>query len=131
VTDLAPILQGFFTDRLARQKNASPNTVAAYRDTYRILLSFAREQTKTEPSREDVPSFVELRWRPGDHQAALTVSVWRSAPTGWVTRSSVSRRDRRCMWPLTRRNCLPASTIPAAHQRSAIVPSRQRLTFEL
>ncbi len=80
---------------------------------------------------EDVPSSVELRWRPGDHQAASTCSVWLVAPTGWVTRSSVSRRDRRCMWPLTRRNCLPASTIPAAHQRSAIVASRQRLTFEL
>ncbi len=26
--------------------------------------------------------------------------------------------------------CLPASTIPAAHQRSAMVPSRQFLTFE-
>ena len=30
---------------------------------------------------------------------------------------------------MTRRNCLPASTIPAAHQRSAICPSRQRLTL--
>jgi hypothetical protein len=78
---------------------------------------------------EDVPSSVELRWRPGDHQAAVTGSVWRAAPTGWVTRSSVSRSDRRCMCPLTRRNCLPASTIPAAHQRSAIVPSRQFLTL--
>ncbi|HVL83760.1 MAG TPA: hypothetical protein VM367_05610 [Pseudonocardia sp.] len=25
--------------------------------------------------REDVPSSVELRWRPGDHQAAAAVSV--------------------------------------------------------
>src|SRR6187549_3311006 len=33
------------------------------------------------------------------------------------------------MCPLTRRNCLPASTIPAAHQRSAICPSRQFLTL--
>ena len=30
---------------------------------------------------------------------------------------------------MTRRNCLPASTIPAAHQRSAICPSRHRLTL--
>ena len=45
VTDLAPILQGFFTDRLARQKKASPHTVAAYRDTCRLLLAFAQEQT--------------------------------------------------------------------------------------
>jgi site-specific recombinase XerD len=50
VTDLAPILQGFFIDRLARQKNASPHTVAAYRDTCRLLLTFAREQTGKAPN---------------------------------------------------------------------------------
>jgi integrase/recombinase XerD len=50
VSDLAPILQGFFTDRLARQKNASPHTVAAYRDTCRLLLAFARERTGKKPS---------------------------------------------------------------------------------
>ena len=50
MTDLAPILQGFFTDRLARQKKASPHTVAAYRDTCRLLLSFARERTGKAPS---------------------------------------------------------------------------------
>jgi integrase/recombinase XerD len=51
MTDLAPILQGFFTDRLARQKKASPNTVAAYRDTCRLLLSFAQANTGKAPSR--------------------------------------------------------------------------------
>ena len=51
MTDLAPILQGFFTDRLARQKKASPNTVAAYRDTCRLLLSFAQANTRKAPSR--------------------------------------------------------------------------------
>jgi integrase/recombinase XerD len=51
MTDLAPILQGFFTDRLARQKKASPNTVAAYRDTCRLLLSFAQATTGKAPSR--------------------------------------------------------------------------------
>jgi site-specific recombinase XerD len=50
VTDLAPILQGFFTDRLARQKKASPNTVAAYRDTCRLLLAFASNKTGKPPS---------------------------------------------------------------------------------
>ena len=50
MTDLAPILQGFFTDRLARQKKASPNTVAAYRDMCRLLLFFTRERTGKAPS---------------------------------------------------------------------------------
>ena len=51
MTDLAPVLQGFFTDRLARQKKASPNTVAAYRDTCRLLLAFAQDKTGKPPSR--------------------------------------------------------------------------------
>ncbi|MBV8293705.1 MAG: integrase, partial [Mycobacterium sp.] len=38
---LAPILQGFFTDKLIRQRRSGPNTVAAYRDTWRLLLQFA------------------------------------------------------------------------------------------
>jgi integrase/recombinase XerD len=50
VPDLAPVLQGFFTDRLARQKKASVNTVAAYRDTCRLLLAFAQATTGKPPS---------------------------------------------------------------------------------
>ena len=37
MTSLAPTMQSFFTIRLAAQQNASPNTVAAYRDTFRLL----------------------------------------------------------------------------------------------
>ena len=33
MTALAPTLQAFFTDRLIRQRRASPHTIAAYRDT--------------------------------------------------------------------------------------------------
>ena len=51
MSDLAPLLQGFFTDRLARQKKASPNTVAAYRDTCKLLLVFAQARTRKAPSR--------------------------------------------------------------------------------
>ena len=31
MTALAPTLQSFFTDRLTRQRQASPHTIAAYR----------------------------------------------------------------------------------------------------
>ena len=37
MTALAPTLQAFFTDRLARQRHVSPHTIAAYRDTWRLL----------------------------------------------------------------------------------------------
>ncbi len=49
MTALAPALQAFFTERLIAQRNASPQTIAAYRDTFRLLLAFAREQTGKQP----------------------------------------------------------------------------------
>jgi len=44
MTPLAPLLEAFFTDRLRRQQSASPNTVVAYRDAFRLLLHFAQDQ---------------------------------------------------------------------------------------
>jgi integrase/recombinase XerD len=48
---LAPLLQTYFTERLARQRDASPHTIASYRDSFRLLLTFLHEQTDTPPSR--------------------------------------------------------------------------------
>jgi len=48
-TPLAPLLQAFFTDRLARQRDASPHTIAAYRDSFRLLLGFVHQRTGTPP----------------------------------------------------------------------------------
>jgi site-specific recombinase XerD len=53
MTLIAPTLQAFFSDRLARQLQASPRTVASYRDTLRLLLGFAQQQTKKAPSALD------------------------------------------------------------------------------
>ncbi len=51
MTPLPPLLQGFFTERLARQRDASPHTIAAYRDSFRLLLAFLHEQTRKPPSK--------------------------------------------------------------------------------
>jgi integrase/recombinase XerD len=53
VTALAPDLEAFFTERLARQRRASGHTVAAYRDTWRLLLAFAARRAGKQPSRLD------------------------------------------------------------------------------
>ena len=56
------LLQGFFTDRLLRQRQASPHTIASYRDTFRLLLRFAADQLRKAPSvlkTEDIePAFI-------------------------------------------------------------------------
>ena len=51
---LAPTMQAFFTDRLIRERNASPNTIAAYRDTMRLLLTFASQRLNVEPSELEI-----------------------------------------------------------------------------
>ncbi len=51
---LAPTLQAFFTDRLIGQRQASPHTIAAYRDTLRLLLAFTSQRVGTQPSRLDI-----------------------------------------------------------------------------
>ena len=50
MTALAPTLEAFFTGRLIGEKGVSPHTIAAYRDTFRLLLCFANERTAKQPS---------------------------------------------------------------------------------
>jgi hypothetical protein len=54
MTALAPTLQAFFTTRLISQRGASPNTIAGYRDTWRLLLCFTAAQTGKNPSKLDI-----------------------------------------------------------------------------
>jgi integrase/recombinase XerD len=47
-------MQAFFTERLIAQRRASPHTIAAYRDTWRLLLGFAAQRIRTSPCRLDI-----------------------------------------------------------------------------
>jgi site-specific recombinase XerD len=49
-TDFPALLESFFTQRLITQRRASPHTVAAYRDTFRLLVQFAQRQLGRLPS---------------------------------------------------------------------------------
>lgn len=52
------LLQRFFPDRLLQQRQASPHTIAGYRDTFRLVLRFAAERVGRAPSAltlEDFP----------------------------------------------------------------------------
>jgi integrase/recombinase XerD len=54
VTAIAATMQAFFTERLIAQRRASPHTIAAYRDTLRLLLGFTAARTRTPPCRLDI-----------------------------------------------------------------------------
>lgn len=51
MNDLAPVLQRFFTDKLMLQRQASPHTIIAYRDTFKLLLGFVQQSTGRHPAR--------------------------------------------------------------------------------
>lgn len=50
LTLVGPLLQLFFTDYLTGQRRLSPQTVASYRDTFRLLLQFVHRTTGIEPA---------------------------------------------------------------------------------
>lgn len=49
-TLVGPLLQRFFTDYLTGQRRLSPQTIASYRDTFRLLLQFVHRVTGIEPA---------------------------------------------------------------------------------
>ena len=53
MTPVAPTLQAFFTERLVKQRDVSPRTIASYRDTLRLLLCFVEASTGRAPSQLD------------------------------------------------------------------------------
>jgi hypothetical protein len=83
MSTLAPVLQTFFTDRLISQRRASLHTIAAYRDTFRLLLTFAATRTGKQPNTVSFPSnrggFFNDGW-----------VCWSQARVGCATVSSVS-----------------------------------------
>ncbi|WP_125612049.1 tyrosine-type recombinase/integrase [Specibacter cremeus] len=53
MTLIAPTFQAFFTSYLMGQKAASPHTITAYRDTWRLLLTYLSEQHHIKPNTLD------------------------------------------------------------------------------
>jgi site-specific recombinase XerD len=55
ISTLPTLVQAFFMDRLMQQRQASPHTVASYRDTFRLLLQYAQQRLGKAPSNLTVP----------------------------------------------------------------------------
>jgi site-specific recombinase XerC len=53
MSPIAPTLESFFAERLAKQRRVSPRTIASYRDSLKLLLAFAWQQTGKSPSALD------------------------------------------------------------------------------
>ena len=102
MTPLAPALEAFFTDRLLRQQRVSPNTIASYRDTFRLLLGFVHQTTRTPPARLELAQLDAPTRSKGSRLLARrqvigdpTSDGSRSAPTSHLRSEirSISRRS--------------------------------------
>ena len=109
---LAPALEAFFTERLIGQRHASPNTVAAYRDSWRLLLHFVHEKSGKAPYQLDladlddrtIGSFLEhLETVRGN--AAKTRRIIISKPTSIPSRTCPSA-SRKLRWATACAPCI-------------------------
>jgi integrase/recombinase XerD len=57
VSPFPALLESFFMDRLMRQRQASPHTIASYRDTFRLLIQYAQQRLRKAPSQLTLPDF--------------------------------------------------------------------------
>jgi site-specific recombinase XerD len=115
VSRLAPILQGFFTNRLSHQRQASPHTIAAYRDSIRLLVAYAANATGKQPVDLDVT----------DLDAALIVAFLTHLET--ARGNSVTTRNARlaAIRSLFRHAALQAPEDAAVIQRVLAIPSKR------
>ena len=152
MTALATTLQAFFTDRLTRQRQVAANTIAAYRDTLRLLLVFAADKMGKEPSKLDIDDLdapligaflddLERRRRNGartrNARLAAIRSLFRYAALRHPDRAALIERvlaippkrfDRRLVTFLTEPEI---SALLAAPDRSTWTGRRDRALFSL
>ena len=83
MTAIAPTIQAFFTDYLAAQRQLSPNTVRAYRDTWKLLLTYISDNTSTPVCR--------IRIEQVDHDQVTGFLAWLETSRG----NSISTRNAR------------------------------------
>ena len=103
MTLIAPTLQAFFTDRLITERNASPETIASYRDTMRLLLAYAPTATGKQPFQLDFEDLdAPLIGAFLTHLKTTAATASAPATTAWP-RSTRSTATPRCAIPSTRR----------------------------
>jgi hypothetical protein len=123
VTALAPTLQLFFTERLVRQRQASPQTVTSYRNTFRLLLRFLQQHTGKAagtPPAAATPGWPRCARCSATPRCAIP-STPSSSSRSWLSRKNASTAHRSRSSPLPKpTRCLLPPT-PAAGKDAATV----------
>jgi site-specific recombinase XerD len=97
---IAPLVQSFFTDHLVRQRRASPQTVASYRDTFRLLIPHLSQTTGRKPSDlslDDLQAKAIMRFLDGIEQDRGNSVQTRNARLVTVLFAHVGELPSRCV----------------------------------
>ena len=113
MTALAPAVESFFTSYLIAQRGASPHTIASYRDTFRLLFAWIREQSGTRPS--------DLGFADVD---AATVSGFLAMLEDERHNTSRTRSQRLAAIHSLFRHAFAVSTLTDAHRQGLDVDAR-------
>jgi len=105
--DFPTVVQRFFCDYLMNQRNASPRTIAAYRDTFRLLLRELQIQRGKSASELEFP----------DLDAPAVLAFLRSSREIAAIASALATRD-------SRRFVRLRITLPPRKPRSLLAPDR-------
>ena len=91
------LLQAYFTEYLMQERNASPHTIANYRDTFRMVIAFAQERWNKPPTKLAIAD-LDAPFVAGflDHLERIVASVHAAAMCVWrqSIRSSITWRSR-------------------------------------
>jgi Site-specific recombinase XerD len=84
-TDFAIHLTGFLSEYLTRQKNASKNTIASYRDTFKLLIRYCQQKRKINVEKLDLSMLTHelikdfLEWLEKDKKCSIATRNQRLA----------------------------------------------------
>ena len=115
MSPLAPVLQGFFTDKLITQRQASGHTIAAYRDTCRLLLEFASTQARKQPCQLDL----------ADLDAAMITAFLTHLETGRANTAATRNARLAAIRSLCRYAALHAPEHAAVISRVLAIPPKR------
>jgi hypothetical protein len=115
-TDFAVHLRRFLTDHMAGLRGCSPNTISSYRDTFKLLICYLRDERSIPPERLTLELIDVAAITPSSHGCAPTGTTVRRPATSGSPRSA--RSSPGCS-PRTRRGWPAARTFSRSPRASA------------
>ena len=102
-TDFAVFLRRFLTAHLAGLRGYSPNTIASYRDAFKLLICYFRDERSIPPERLTL-ELIDAAALPARAARQLPILTPTSAPSGGGERREYWIQAEKVRWNIVPRN---------------------------